>query len=514
MKQILLFTFLLCATFAFSQQNPQSYDSKIPQHYFDYSLKLVKETAGFSPPVAARAFGYMGLTSYEAIVQGMDGYLSTKDRLFGFDHISAIDPQQDYNWPTVVNNALAMIVDSLFRTTTQIDKDSLHTIRDNYNASLAATLPANVYEASKSFGEQIAIDVLDYSRTDGAHNGFASNFPPNYIPPIGEALWIPFGNQACLQPFWGNNRPFIEADSAVTTISPPHLEFSTTPGSGFFSAVDEVYATGLTLTPEETNIALYWADGGGSITPGGHSISMLNAILRGESANLEVAALAYAKLGIALSDAFLACWKTKYIYNLCRPVTYIQNHIDTSWLPLIGTPPFPEYPSGHSSQSGAMATIMSDIFGGQYEFTDSTHLLDFGGPRNFSSFTEAAEEAAVSRLLGGIHYTFSNDAGLTLGTIVGQNVNALFEGLNVANEEIVNASSAFVSPNPASDNIIIHTEADSHVTEYQITDLLGNMVMKGSFTNNINEVAITSLLPGVYIVKLDTQEKGIRFVKT
>jgi hypothetical protein len=135
------------------------------------------------------------------------------------------------------------------------------------------------------------------------------------------------------------------------------------------------------------------------------------------------AAEGYARVGIAVADAFISCWDTKYTYNLLRPVTYIQRLIDTTWLPFIVTPPFPEYPSGHSTQSAAAAAVLTDMFGVRV-FTDTTHLdhelVPPLEPRSFGSFEEAAEEAALSRLYGGIHYPFGNNNGLAQGRCIGQ----------------------------------------------------------------------------------------------
>ena len=229
---------------------------------------------------------------------------------------------------------------------------------------------------------------------------------------------------------------------------------------------------------------------------------MLENIVVDENSNLETAAIAYAKLGIAVSDAFLACWKTKYIYNLCRPVTYIQSYIDPSWLPLIGTPPFPEYSSGHSSQSGAMSAVMSDMFGASYSFTDITHGDNFGGPRSFDSFDEAAQEAAVSRLYGGIHFEFGNMAGLDLGYFIGNNVNNLFEELNVATEDSYHTLAQLeIYPNPAQENISVKSNADISGTSYQLIDLYGKVLTDGELLDDVTTISIGTLTPGIYILQ-------------
>ena len=504
MRSFILFLFL-CFYLPVFAQDAKFYDSDVPDAYFDYSLKLVRQTPGFSPPVAARAFGYMGLTLFESTVHGMPGYTSTEGILYELNHVTDPETGTEYHWPTVVNNAMALITDSLFRTMTAVNRDTLYQIRDGYNEIFQYQLPAQVYHNSKAFGEAVATDILDYSRLDGAHSGYASNFPPDYDPPVGPDLWVPYGMQMALQPYWGNNRPFIQADTAIENLSPPPPAFSTDSGSVFYNYSHEVYNTRLNLTPDQETIALYWADGGGTITPGGHSISILRNVLREENANLEEAAIAYAKLGIALSDAFLACWKTKFIYNLCRPVTYIQQHIDSTWTPLIATPPFPEYPSGHSSQSGAMTTVMTDVFGADYAFTDYTHGTNFGGPRTFGSFDEAAEEAAISRLYGGIHYAFGNMAGLDLGRTVGEHVNALFAQVSVGTEESFVADHLYLYPNPVHDVLMIQAENEAIGAEYYVFDVYGKLIDQRKITANVVMHEMGDYAPGLYVIKTDKE---------
>jgi hypothetical protein len=180
-----------------------------------------------------------------------------------------------------------------------------------------------------------------------------------------------------------------------------------------------VYDTSLTLTSEQEAIAEFWADDPGTLTPPGHSVSMLRQILEAEDSSLQTAAETYLRVGCAVADAFIQCWRTKYQWNLVRPITVIRANIDSEWSSLVTTPPFPEYSSGHSTQSGAWAEVMTSMFGGGYQFTDHTHDDHGFPPRSFTSFRHAAEEAAVSRLYGGIHYRFGNDNGLAAGICIG-----------------------------------------------------------------------------------------------
>jgi membrane-associated phospholipid phosphatase len=162
-----------------------------------------------------------------------------------------------------------------------------------------------------------------------------------------------------------------------------------------------------------------------SPTPPGHWISIAGQILDAEDAPLDRRAEVLALLGIAMSDSFVACWNTKFRYDLLRPVTYIRRHIDPAWQPLLITPPFPEYPSGHSTQSGAAATVMTALFGEGFAFEDATHVDDGLAARAFPDFWAAAEEAAMSRLYGGIHFRAAIERGLEQGRCVGTYTAAL-----------------------------------------------------------------------------------------
>jgi PAP2 superfamily protein len=272
----------------------------------------------------------------------------------------------------------------------------------------------------------VAAAVLAWSATDGGHEGYARNFPP-YRPPSGEGLWIPTppGFSPALQPFWGANRCFVLRDGAAC---PPagHPPYSEQPGSPFHREGLEVYGTGSTLTSEQETIARFWSDDPGqTATPPGHSISIASQVLRRENASLAAAAETYAKIGMAVCDAFIACWNAKFAFNLLRPVTYARRLFDPVWLPLLGTPPFPEYPSGHSVQSGAAFEVLTSLFGDGYAFVDHTHDARGFEPRAFASFQDAGEEAAISRLYGGIHFRSAIEHGLAQGRCIGEAVTAL-----------------------------------------------------------------------------------------
>jgi hypothetical protein len=212
--------------------------------------------------------------------------------------------------------------------------------------------------------------------------------------------------------------------SPDTCAPPPPPAYSDDPASTFFARAREVYTTSVPLTEEQRTIAQYWADSAGATgTPPGHWVAIVGQLARTEGLSLMAAAESYARVGLAVADAFIGCWHTKYTYNLLRPETYITRFIDPAWLPLLITPGFPSYTSGHATQSGAAATVLTDLFG-VTPLTDTLHqdhdLEPPLAPRHFGSFDEAAEEAALSRLYGGIHYRFDNDQGLAQGRCIGQ----------------------------------------------------------------------------------------------
>jgi membrane-associated phospholipid phosphatase len=297
------------------------------------------------------------------------------------------------------------------------------------NERLDGTIDPALAATSRAQGEAVAAHILRWSRTDGGVPVVNLGFPMDWKPGDGPAAWQPTNlvqlQQAPLLPQWGSVRPFAMTGSAPCGLPPPP-DYSPDPNSAFHSAAREVYDVNKSLTEEQKIIARFWSDDPMlSPTPPGHWISILIDIADRDGLELPALANALARLGIAMADAFIACWRVKYEYDLLRPVTYIRRHIDPAWEPYLITPPFPEYPSGHSTQSGAAAGVLTAIFGPDFAFDDHTHEADGLGVRRFASFDEAAREAAMSRLYGGMHYRFGNEAGLVQGACVAEFTNAL-----------------------------------------------------------------------------------------
>ncbi|HKX12412.1 MAG TPA: vanadium-dependent haloperoxidase, partial [bacterium] len=299
--------------------------------------------------------------------------------------------------------------------------DSIRALHGEFEVKFKGETSKLVFLLSANYGRRVGHHIYKWSKQDGF-----STRSQEYTPCTDPHCWQPTppGILSAFEPEWGQLRTFALEDGAEADQGPPPV-YSEEPDSEFYTLALEVYDTVNNLSPEQETIALYWADGPGVTgTPPGHSISMTRQLMEQENFALDVAAEAYAKAGIAVADAFITCWWSKYQYNLLRPVTYIQRIIDGTWLSFITTPNFPEYTSGHSAQSGAWAEVMTETFG-DIAFTDHTHDDRGFEPRAFNTFFEAAEEAAVSRLYGGIHYRTGNETGLEQGIAVGIKVSEL-----------------------------------------------------------------------------------------
>lgn len=394
------------------------FDATVATAWFDLVGRLIRGTPGYSPPVASRALGCLGVGLYEAVVPGMPDHVSLAGTLHALPPMPAIGHNAAYHWPSVANATMGAMARSLFPTA----PEALQAEIDALEAQLAADVPRGILLRSFDRGRQVAAAVDSWARSDGGHEGYLRNFPAGYVPPAGPGLWVPTppAFQPALQPTWGTNRSMaIEQTLACDPAPPP--AFSSDSGSPFHAEALEVYQTVNGLTTEQREIALFWSDDPGrTSTPPGHSISIVGQILRQQDRSLADAAVAYARTGVAVCDAFIACWRVKYRYNLLRPITYIRSQIDTGWgdpLPLV-TPPFPEYTSGHSVQSAAAAEVLTATFG-TVAFTDHTHDARGLAPRSFGSFTAFAQEAAISRLYGGIHYRSAIERGLEQGRCIG-----------------------------------------------------------------------------------------------
>jgi hypothetical protein len=396
--------------------------SEVASSWFELLYDVVKAERT-TPPPAARIYGISAVALYESIVSGTKSNRSLAAQLNGLVAMPVMH-KNSLHWPTVANAALADTIRGLFPNLSAGSLSNIQQREQSFATQFQESLPRPKFNASVAHGKEVAAAILSWCAGDG----FSTNNNCPYVALPVPGAWQPTPpafNPNPLQPCWGFLRPLVlTSGSECEPVA--HPAFSTDPASAFYAAALEVHNVVVGLTAEQRTIADYWSDGPVATgTPAGHWIAIVSQIARNDELSLAEAAEAYARVGIAVHDAFIACWNAKYAFNLQRPVTYINQNIDANWTSYIVTPNFPTYTSGHSTQSGAAAQALTDMFGTK-AFVDTTHtdhgLVPPQSPRSFNSFNEAAAEAAVSRLYGGIHYTFDNNNGFASGQCIGQKI--------------------------------------------------------------------------------------------
>ena len=410
------------------QSTAADFDPGVPLAYYQLSLDFSKSTAGFTPPVQARAFGYMGLALYESVIGGMPENRSVASQLHGVGALPAPNGIR-YNWPLVANAALAEVMRGLWGDQTNKASDNiaaLNALETNLATQYGIGVPPGIAKLSSDFGRSVGAAVFATSRDDGGDRGYLTNFPTSYVPPVGPAFWVPTAaGQVAMQPFWAATVGTFALSRAAECDPGPPPAYSEDPSSAFYAEANIDYQLSKNLTAEQMTIARYWADGPGTISGPGHALAIVGEIVMQQHASLAQAAEAYARAGIADADALTAIWQAKYQYNLIRPITYIRRVIDPAFNPLLGTPPFPEYVSAHSGQSAAVAATLEALFGDDVAFVDHAHDTDGFVPRSFKTIFASAEEAGISRLYAGIHFQSGNLNGQALGRCVAAKVNGL-----------------------------------------------------------------------------------------
>ncbi len=417
--------FCACASSALSAVKPED----VVDQWYGLVLELVRHTPTYSPPVASRSFAYLGVVAFEAKASGSDELRSLAGQLNGLSEVPKRISGEDYDEATVMQAAMAEAAQQLFGNTGPTGQRALAKLEEKLDARVGQDLLPDVAVRSMAYGVAIAEHVIAWSEDDGGSVVENMGFPLSYELRKGPSHWSPTNliaqQQKPLLPRWGENRSFAMPDQASCELPPPPA-YSEDASSEFYRQALEVVDVKENLTAEQRAIARFWSDDPMlTPTPPGHWISIAMQIFKRDNVAVEKRVDTLARIGIAEADAFIGCWRTKYKYNLLRPVTFIRRTMDPKWESLLNTPPFPEYPSGHSTQSGAAAMVLTEMFGENFSFEDKTHMKDGLPARSFTSFWDAAEEAGISRLYGGIHFRAAIEQGLAQGRCVGAFVNAL-----------------------------------------------------------------------------------------
>ncbi|MCE2789297.1 MAG: vanadium-dependent haloperoxidase [Saprospiraceae bacterium] len=386
---LLFFVFLISCSQDVDTDNQQNafkkvsdYDYKVSHDWNEVFLQIEKNSAGYRPGPAPRAVAYLGLAVYEAVVPGMSDFNSFEGYWNGFS-IPDAEVSREYCWPLVVNASYGYLLPKFFGRATQEQLALIQSTERRFESQFKNTVSEDVFLRSINRGREVAEAVWQWSTTDKL-------------------------GQLCRKP----------------------IPYSEDPKSHLYAQAIEVYSQNTpTLSYEAEWVGEFWSDDLLNLTfsPGVRFLAIGDQALVNEESNLETAVWMTALVGLASSDAGIACWHSKYYYNVERPETYIKRVIDPTWEPnldnpLTGdkgiSPSFPAYPSGHSTMGAAGGEALSHIFGYSYGMTDKCHqfqTLFEGTPRTFSSINEMADENAWSRVPLGVHYRMDCEEGVRFG---------------------------------------------------------------------------------------------------
>ena len=417
-------------------QESKNIGSEIPLKWGNMTLRILKQTPGGSPTYGSRSLGYMGLTMYESIVHGKASYQSMEGKLNGLTNLPKPERGQKYNWILSLNAGQAYILKQLYSHTSVANMAMIDSLEHAIYQSELST-KKDIADRSVKYGQDIAKAIYEWSKVDGGYQGYKRNFDSTYALPSDNGAWkAPVKGQAPvalpLHPYWGKNRTFAPANSTLEI--PKKIPYSFKKDSDYYNQMYEVYKKRSTLTQEEKEIANWWGDDPSqTFSPPGHSYNLANITIKTAKPDLFKAAETYARVGMAVADAFINCWKCNYVYHAQRTWSFIFYNIATMWNLYWPEPPFPAFYSGHAAQAAATAMVLTDLYGKSFKFIDDTHVgremdtervVEYKA-RKFNSFWQSAIETADSRLYGGIHTCHDNEVGLTEGTKIGNNINAL-----------------------------------------------------------------------------------------
>jgi hypothetical protein len=435
-KAIVLMTFLMALFTTINAQQTESvlideYDAEFTIEWMQLLYDRV-EGESRNVPVAARIYAYAGVALYSALMPGMQETNSL--RLNAFPELPMVEANAPYDWNAVVTGVMETVAESLLQPTSNLSTVStmtgFNTAESNASVRAVRALAQRQYrdrlrvfsrdivERSYQYGQQVGTTIIAWAAADG----FIETREMTYEIPQGEGLWQPTTlGSTPMEPYWGSLRPFVlpEADHCLVPLDVP---FEDDMNATLHMQALEVRDMSRVLTDEQREIAAFWDERvGESGTASGHWVYVENLLADYLDLSLDQAAQMYAMVGVAMGDSFISAWSSKYQSNLLRPETYIQTYIDPMWKPLRQTPPFPAYPSGHAVLGGAVAEVLTELFG-PIAYEDRYGVQYGMRSRWYTSFEAAAYENALSRLYAGVHYRVDMENGLEQGRCVGQTV--------------------------------------------------------------------------------------------
>jgi len=414
------------ADYAAIFDNPDTYCKSV------YELNSVVMGNNFSPIVASRNYMYANVAAYEVVAGGHpDQYNSLAGQAKGLNDV----PKPEADKKIDVGFASLLAFWKLGSAVTFSDNETKNYVDSLKKLAKDHGMPDDVYNNSVAYADTVGAVIMAWSKKDNYKQ--TRGMPEFTVYPDSPARWVPTppAYSPAAEPHWNLIRPVV-LDSANQFLAPPPYKFDVVnKNSPYYKQVLMSKKAVDSLTPEQAHIADFWDDnpfklnvsghlmfGTKKFSPPGHWMSIVGIASKQAKADYNTTVYAYAKTAIALFDAFISCWDSKYTYNTARPETVINKFVDPNWRPHLQTPPFPEYTCGHSTASAACGEALTSVFGDNFAYTDTTEL-EFGiASRSFKSFRAAAIENNWARFYGGIHFHYScltsNVCGKEVGDLV------------------------------------------------------------------------------------------------
>lgn len=423
-----------CVAILFSACNTKNdYDKifKDPNLYCNtvHELNTVVMGNNFGPIVASRNYLYAAVAGYEVIAGGYpDRWASLAGQVHGLGPV----PKPDTTTHKIDFELAALLAYCKLGEAVTFPEGSMHAYVDSLKKMARDHgMSSDMLDASVQYADTVAAAIKAWSKKD---HYAETRGAPEYMVYDSPGRWKPTppAYSPAMEPHWREIR-YVAMDSVRQFMPHPPYPFNVTdPKALYYQQVKLSQNKVDSLTPEETWIADFWDDnpfklnvsghlmfGTKKFSPAGHWMGIVGIAAQKAGADFPTTVAAYAKTSIALFDAFIQCWNIKFTYNTLRPETAINQYFDANWRPHLQTPPFPEYTCGHCTISASAAETLTSIFGDNFAYSDTTEL-EFGiKSRSFTSFRQAADETAMSRFYGGIHYKYSCDVSHEMGNQIG-----------------------------------------------------------------------------------------------
>lgn len=430
MRRYFKILFLICCfgitNYCFAQRSEKIYPDYLQPDHAVNSVTMVMVHDVTSPPVAARYYAYCMLGAYNVVsahnkkIPALNSFIKSYAPTKYLDTVSSIYDYKIAAYYSILETAKQLLPSGFM-------------LKDDQDAFIQLLLKTGVKQSlintSVKVAETASAAIVSYSKSDKYSQLSALK---RYTPLKDESKWYPTppGYMEAVEPNWKTIRTLV-IDSAQQYKPTPFISFSKDTASAFYGQVKQVYEISKHLTPEQINIALFWdcnpfaittsghmAIGYKKISPGGHWMHIAGLVSKQAKLGFDESVEVLTLEGVTLMDAFISCWEEKFTSNRIRPETYINRYMDVKWQPVLQTPPFPEYTSGHAVISNASAELLTYLLGDNFAYTDNTEIPFGSSQRDFKSFRQAATEASISRLYGGIHYIESIEKGNEQGKVV------------------------------------------------------------------------------------------------